>query len=140
MAARSRGSGLPTYCNCGYRVVVGQCWTENNPGRKFLACPDYDSLTNTGGCKVFRWFDEGQTYWQKEVILRLKMENERLVAENNSLRTEISGLHQAERKRENETVMVKMGREGGIDMIVRGGFWTAVVAVCGVVLVKVVAR
>lgn len=134
--SRSRASQVPSICDCGFPAIVAQAWTDRNPGRKFWACPDYDPVTKTRGCRVFKWYDEGQTNWQKEVILRLKRDNERLEAEKNALRAKVSGLYQNERKLKTEIVMVKMTKGGGVDMVVKGGFWTIVALLLMVVLVK----
>ncbi|CAL5386141.1 unnamed protein product [Camellia sinensis] len=39
------------FCNvCGRRTLIGTAWTNTNPGRRFLSCPN-------SGCIHFTWID-----------------------------------------------------------------------------------
>ena len=38
---------------CGYDVFVQRGWTHQNPGRRFVACPDYDAHSNIRSCNFF---------------------------------------------------------------------------------------
>ncbi|KAI3511232.1 hypothetical protein L1887_18379 [Cichorium endivia] len=44
-----------TQCFCRKPVRVRTSWTEDNPMRRFINCPD--SLILNEGCKFFEWID-----------------------------------------------------------------------------------
>ncbi|KAK9723898.1 hypothetical protein RND81_05G032800 [Saponaria officinalis] len=75
-------------CFCGHVAVVLTSWTKDNPGRKFEACPIYNPVTKTRGCRCFRWLDENQTTWQKKVINQLVIERKLLENEAEMLQKE----------------------------------------------------
>ncbi|KAK9666058.1 hypothetical protein RND81_14G156900, partial [Saponaria officinalis] len=81
--------------------VVLTSWTKDNPGRRFEACPIYNPVTKTRGCRCFRWLDENQTTWQKKVINQLK-ENDMLNKEAKMMKVGIL---------QSESVEVANGKE-----------------------------
>lgn len=85
----SRRHVARTSCYCGLPAVVAQAWTAANPGRKFYTCQDYNPVTKTKGCRYFRWYDDRQTPWQREIILQIKAEIEDLEAEKALLGDEL---------------------------------------------------
>ncbi|GKF16831.1 zinc finger, GRF-type containing protein, partial [Tanacetum coccineum] len=40
-------------CYCGHLAVTRKSWTDINPGRRFLACPQI----NGESCHFFNWVD-----------------------------------------------------------------------------------
>ncbi|XP_056688872.1 uncharacterized protein [Spinacia oleracea] len=101
----------PKRCYCGFTVSIQKTWTKENPGRRFIACPDYDVETNRRGCIFFRWIDEQEpTTWQTIVILGLMQDKQSLAAEVDSFRTKLSEANNYARKREADYVMSKMRR------------------------------
>uniref|UniRef100_A0A803LJX4 GRF-type domain-containing protein n=1 Tax=Chenopodium quinoa TaxID=63459 RepID=A0A803LJX4_CHEQI len=63
------GSGVSARskrCNSSLLVSKSRAWTKDNRGRRFLACPDYDTDTGRRGSNYFRWDDqEDRSYnWQ----------------------------------------------------------------------------
>ena len=68
----SASSSFQTVCYCGATLAIKQSNTQENPYRRFYACKFYDSVTKTRRCKYFRWVDETQTTWQRDVINQLK--------------------------------------------------------------------
>ena len=37
------GQYVRPFCKCGHRLTVKTAWTPENPGKRFIACPDYVS-------------------------------------------------------------------------------------------------
>ncbi|KAL3638213.1 hypothetical protein CASFOL_017584 [Castilleja foliolosa] len=52
-------------CHCGIQLELITSWTDDNPGRRFQACPNYKM---SSCCGFFRWFDEEMCSRSKEVI------------------------------------------------------------------------
>ncbi|KAL3634963.1 hypothetical protein CASFOL_022017 [Castilleja foliolosa] len=52
-------------CHCGIQLELVTSWTDDNPGRRFQACPNYKMPSC---CGFFRWFDEEMCSRSKEVI------------------------------------------------------------------------
>ncbi|KAK9691283.1 hypothetical protein RND81_09G187100 [Saponaria officinalis] len=75
----------PSKCKCSVPPALLTSWTSHNPGRRFLAC-------KFSFCKYFRWVDEEQSEWQRDVINQLLSEKKLLQSENNNLRVEKSQL------------------------------------------------
>ncbi|KAK9713745.1 hypothetical protein RND81_06G048700 [Saponaria officinalis] len=75
----------PSKCKCSVPLALLTSWTSRNPGRRFMAC-------KFRFCKYFRWVDEEQSEWQRDVINQLLMEKKLLESENNNLRVEKSQL------------------------------------------------
>ncbi|KAL3618533.1 hypothetical protein CASFOL_037615 [Castilleja foliolosa] len=77
-------------CFCGLRVPMWTSWTDDNPSRRFIGCPNYkDSSSN---CKFFAWIDPEISEGSKKSVLAnrlrseiaiLKEERKRLIAEAN---------------------------------------------------------
>ncbi|XP_021742715.1 uncharacterized protein LOC110708797 [Chenopodium quinoa] len=80
-------------CNCGLPLAKLTSWTNENPGRKFLACKFYDPKTETRGCKAFEWVDnEDGTDWQRVVINQLLLDKKLMKGEINSLKRDVDDL------------------------------------------------
>ncbi|KAL2935714.1 hypothetical protein RDABS01_018832 [Bienertia sinuspersici] len=74
------------YCDCGFPVASLVSWTENNPGRRFERCKFYSGNPHDGlGCRYWRWVDEGNVRWQRDLC-------NHLLAENKALKKEVSNL------------------------------------------------
>ncbi|XP_021742737.1 uncharacterized protein LOC110708819 [Chenopodium quinoa] len=103
--------GSPLRCHCGLLVSKSRGWTKKNPGRRFIACLDYDAETERRGCKFFRWLDrEEPTNWQTRVILGLMEDKEKLKNELISMRRELTEANHVCRKAKAEYTMLKMKR------------------------------
>ncbi|KAL3624256.1 hypothetical protein CASFOL_033072 [Castilleja foliolosa] len=50
-------------CHCGIQLELVTSWTDDNPGRRFQACPNYKMPSC---CGFFRWFDEEMCSRSKE--------------------------------------------------------------------------
>ncbi|KAK9689175.1 hypothetical protein RND81_09G040900 [Saponaria officinalis] len=81
----SNTSRNPSKCKCSVSPALLTSWTSHNPGRRFLAC-------KFRFCKYFRWVDEEQSEWKRDVINQLLLEKKLLQSENNNLRVEKSQL------------------------------------------------
>ncbi|KAK9755579.1 hypothetical protein RND81_01G035900 [Saponaria officinalis] len=106
----------PRVCFCGRVAVVLTSWTKDNPGRRFEACPIYNPVTKTRGCRCFRWLDENQTTWQKKVINQLVLERKLLKNEAEMLQKENDMLKKEEKMMkvgilQSESVKVANDRE-----------------------------
>ncbi|KAK9714837.1 hypothetical protein RND81_06G123800 [Saponaria officinalis] len=75
----------PTKCKCSVPSALLTSWTSHNPGRRFLAC-------KFCFCKYFRWVDEDQSEWQRDVINQLLLEKKLLQSDNDNLRVKKSQL------------------------------------------------
>jgi GRF zinc finger protein len=95
-------------CYCGYNVSMQRGWTVQNPGRRFVACPDYDAHSNTRSCNFFRWVDKEMTDWQKEVILHLMDERTKMHWEVDALKRKLELANKKLRKITTDRVMMKM--------------------------------
>ena len=42
-------------CGCGELARCRTSWTQNNPGRRFLGCPNF--MDASRNCNYFRWVD-----------------------------------------------------------------------------------
>ncbi|KAL3655707.1 hypothetical protein CASFOL_000103 [Castilleja foliolosa] len=51
-------------CHCGIQLELVASWTDDNPGRRFQACPNYKMPSCYG---FFRWFDEEMCSRSKEL-------------------------------------------------------------------------
>ncbi|KAK9675618.1 hypothetical protein RND81_11G018900 [Saponaria officinalis] len=78
MSSRISQGSSPMTCHCGKSLALVKSWTSMNPGRRFLACNDYDYETGRRGCDFFQWYDSGQTIWQRDVINKLLVDNKKL--------------------------------------------------------------
>ncbi|KAK9683501.1 hypothetical protein RND81_10G145700 [Saponaria officinalis] len=92
----------PRVCFCDRVVANITSWTKDNPNRIFEACPIYNPLTKTRGCKYFRWLDKTQTGWQKKVI-------NQLVIERKFLQNEVGMLKKENDMLKNGAKMMKVG-------------------------------
>ena len=95
-------------CYCGYDVTVQRGWTTKNPGRRFVACPDYDVHNNSRGCNYFKWVDNEQTDWQKDVILKLMEERRKLQWEVEFFQRNLELANKKIRKTTTDRIMMKM--------------------------------
>ncbi|GJR18664.1 DNA-(apurinic or apyrimidinic site) lyase 2 [Tanacetum coccineum] len=46
---------MASLCGCGELARCRTSWTQNNPARRFLGCPNY--MDPTRNCNFFRWVD-----------------------------------------------------------------------------------
>ena len=79
--------GMPRFCNCridGCRVKAPRwtSWTDENPGRRFYACPNFE----IGSCGYFQWHDEPTYFRMRDLINVLKRENNMLLEENQRMK------------------------------------------------------
>ncbi|CAH9137507.1 unnamed protein product [Cuscuta epithymum] len=64
-------------CYCGIPAKILTSWTNDNPGRRFLAC----SRGTCACCNMFEWLDEEICYRSKMIIPGLLRKINRLEAE-----------------------------------------------------------
>ncbi|KAK6137420.1 hypothetical protein DH2020_028843 [Rehmannia glutinosa] len=83
------------YCHCASKVVLKTSWTNNNPGRRFWACPNYEKGSN---CGFFEWLDD-------EVCSRAKQIIPGLLAKLNKRDDEMTQMQIKESKLEADLVM-----------------------------------
>ncbi|KAK9683627.1 hypothetical protein RND81_10G154400 [Saponaria officinalis] len=81
----STSSRYPSKCKCSVPPALLTSWTCHNPGRRFLA-------SKYLFCKFFRWVDEEQSEWQRDVINQLLLEKKMLRSDNENLLVEKSQL------------------------------------------------
>ncbi|KAL3622498.1 hypothetical protein CASFOL_033909 [Castilleja foliolosa] len=75
-------------CFCGLRAPMWTSWTDDNPSRRFIGCPNYkDSSSN---CKFFCWVDPELGEGAKRAVLA------------NRLRSEIAQLKEEKKRLVNE--------------------------------------
>ena len=90
---------IPKRSHYGFVITKIRVWTRDNPGRRFVACPDYDAETDTRWCKLFKWCDvEEPTQWQKNVIWGLMEEKQELKREVMLLRHNLKTTNEKARK------------------------------------------
>ncbi|KAL3623450.1 hypothetical protein CASFOL_032266 [Castilleja foliolosa] len=103
-------------CHCGIQLELVTSWTDDNPGRRFQACPNYKMPSS---CGFFRWFDEEMCSRSKEVIpglLRKTNKLELLLAteqEKNKLVQHYELLLAAEQEK-NKFVQVVLERQANV--------------------------
>ncbi|KAK9698639.1 hypothetical protein RND81_08G119900 [Saponaria officinalis] len=109
-ATSSNSSRNPSKCKCSMPPALLTSWTSHNPGRRFLAC-------KFRFCKYFRWVDEEQSEWQRDVINQLLLEKKLLQSDNDNLRDEKSQLVEQviELRAENHLMKEKMDFVFGLD-------------------------
>ena len=81
IGSSSIGSWNVDLCFCGVPCAKRVSWTRENPGRRFIACKNYDPNSKWRRCKKFKWIDENVVDWQKEVALKLIDEKDKLIME-----------------------------------------------------------
>ena len=81
MGSSSTSNWNGDLCFCGVTCAKRVSWTRENPGRRFIACKNYDPNSKWRGCKKFKWIDEDVVDWQKEVALQLIDEKDNLIME-----------------------------------------------------------
>ncbi|KAL2485827.1 GRF zinc finger containing protein [Abeliophyllum distichum] len=64
---------LDSRCYCGVHCVLKTSWTDENPGRRFLGCPNF---REGGGCNYFDWIDPPIPNRKKSTFLSLLRRNE----------------------------------------------------------------
>ncbi|KAL4352011.1 hypothetical protein GQ457_06G006060 [Hibiscus cannabinus] len=57
-------------CGCGVPAHLRTSWSNDNPGRRFFACKNHDSLVYQP-CRFFIWFDPPMPPRAKIVLLGL---------------------------------------------------------------------
>ncbi|XP_021723966.1 uncharacterized protein LOC110691356 [Chenopodium quinoa] len=120
----SRLSNSRSRCHCGLLVSKSRAWTRDNPGRRFLACPDYDAKTDKRSCKFFKWDPNA---WQTEVILGLMQEKQELKNEVMSMRKELKQVNKYARKIESDYVMLKVKRAARMNLGINCDLWKVVI-------------
>ncbi|KMS97141.1 hypothetical protein BVRB_7g178060 [Beta vulgaris subsp. vulgaris] len=81
------------YCNCGIPVAQLVSWTENNLGRRFERCKFYSANRDDGmGCKFWRWVDEGNVHWQRDLCNQLLDENKALRREVATMKLKLDSM------------------------------------------------
>ena len=83
-------------------------WTVKNPGKRFVACPNYDGYNNIRSCNFFRWVDKQMTDCQKEVILHLTDKRTKLQRKVDALKRKLDWANNKIRKTTLESVMMKL--------------------------------
>ena len=95
-------------CYYGYDISLQRGWTVQNPGRIFVACPNYDGHNNTRNYNFFRWVNKQMTDWQKEVILHLMDERAKLQRKVDALKRKLELANKKIRKTTSDRVMKKL--------------------------------
>ncbi|KAK5770600.1 hypothetical protein PVK06_046751 [Gossypium arboreum] len=57
-------------CYCGNSAKLNTCWSNNNLGRRFFGCKQFDSGFRKS-CRFFSWFDPPLTPRLRVVLLGL---------------------------------------------------------------------
>lgn len=100
-------------CDWGYGMSTIRAWTNDNPGRRFVACPDYDPQTGRRGCTYFHWVDvDDPIALQTQVILNLVSDKEKLQRDLASYKGNIAEANTTARKVQTQYIMLKMQRSG----------------------------
>ncbi|KAL3627308.1 hypothetical protein CASFOL_028671 [Castilleja foliolosa] len=68
-------------CHCGIQLELVTSWTDDNPGRRFQACPNYKMPSC---CGFFRWFDEKMSEQEKNKFVQVVLERQANVLEKHS--------------------------------------------------------
>lgn len=77
-------------CSCGFPCATRTAWTQENSGRKFIACKFYNTMKLVkGDATPFDWVDESSTYWQRDVINVLVAEKHRISTDYNILKSRL---------------------------------------------------
>ncbi|KAK9706408.1 hypothetical protein RND81_07G122100 [Saponaria officinalis] len=107
-------SRLSSKCNCQVPLAVVKSWTRENPGRRFLTCKFYNPGIKFCGCEFFRWYDQNQCDWQRDVINELVLDKKLLCKEMEIIKAENSHLEEQNKrlKEEIELLMVKSKLDG----------------------------
>ncbi|KAK9742748.1 hypothetical protein RND81_03G195000 [Saponaria officinalis] len=142
-------------CNCGVPLALVKSWTTDNPGRRFLTCKFYNPSTQYRGCQYFKWYDQDQCQWQKDVINQLlldkkllkcesemlKVENGHLIEQKKIMSGEIEMLNLKLKLREKQMESPSYGsNEGQVQFPIATMFKVGLVVVVVVVLVKLFGR
>ncbi|XP_021771792.1 uncharacterized protein LOC110735926 [Chenopodium quinoa] len=96
----SRLSNSGSRCHCGLLLSKSRAWTKDNPGRRFLACLDYDSDSKRRGYKYSKWVDMEDPN-VIDIIMGLMQEKQELKNEVMSMWKELKKANQYARKIEN---------------------------------------
>ncbi|XP_048493206.1 uncharacterized protein LOC125493740 [Beta vulgaris subsp. vulgaris] len=98
-------------CKCGFEVAVRTSWTNENPGRKFIACKLYNHDTGHRGCQFFEWLDEDPLEWQRDVINTLIAEKHRFATDLSLLRGRVALIEHEKKRLTNEMERMKKKTE-----------------------------
>ncbi|GJU04129.1 GRF zinc finger protein [Tanacetum coccineum] len=77
---------VQVWCECGDLCGKWTSWTQTNPGRRFLGCPNYKAAKK---CDFFHWWDEDvsvECYKARVLELEKKMNQEHIDFENKKLK------------------------------------------------------
>ncbi|KAK9667659.1 hypothetical protein RND81_13G003000, partial [Saponaria officinalis] len=91
--------------NCNFEISVSllKSWTGDNSGRRFLTC-------KFRFCKFFKWVDEEQIDWQRDVINQLLLEKKLLQCDNEILKAENLHMGDQMNKLKDEIVLLKAAK------------------------------
>ncbi|GAB4827021.1 hypothetical protein Ancab_040015 [Ancistrocladus abbreviatus] len=88
ISSSSMNSQSPPCCSCGLPCQLKTSWTEENPGKIFYRCQNFDPRIRQGGCKYFKWAThEAIDGKAKELLMSMKnkinaLERENLILKN----------------------------------------------------------
>ncbi|KAK9705532.1 hypothetical protein RND81_07G064200 [Saponaria officinalis] len=110
MSRESGSSSGRTYskCNCKVPLALRKSWTSENPGRRFFTCKFYNPGTNFRGCEFFKWYDQNQCGWQRDVINELVLEKKLLSKELEIVKVENSHLEEQNNRLKEEIELLRM--------------------------------
>ncbi|XP_074291604.1 uncharacterized protein LOC141618409 [Silene latifolia] len=58
-------------CKCGVPAAICTSYTQRNYGRRFEGCKFYKANSDMRGCGHFKWIDEAEKKWEKDVIMEI---------------------------------------------------------------------
>ncbi|KAG8364577.1 hypothetical protein BUALT_Bualt18G0011800 [Buddleja alternifolia] len=82
-------------CDCKKRAPLGTSWTDDNLGRRFHGCENFNKI---GGCNFFKWADPPMCPRAMVIIPNLRRDKHRLTVENEQLRQRISAMEEENAK------------------------------------------
>jgi hypothetical protein len=72
MGSSSTSNWNGDLCFCGVLCAKRVSWTRENPGRRFIACKNYDPNSKWRGCKKFKWLNEELEKTKKKLKIERK--------------------------------------------------------------------
>ncbi|XP_074304425.1 uncharacterized protein LOC141639144 [Silene latifolia] len=100
-------------CKCGVPLALLKSWTTDNPGRRFLTCKFSNPATKNRGCGFFRWYDEEQVEWQRDVINNLVLEKKVVECNLKMLKCENTHLQDQCEKLKEANGLLRKFKSGG---------------------------
>ncbi|KAK9666249.1 hypothetical protein RND81_14G171300 [Saponaria officinalis] len=104
----SCSSRNPNDCKYGVPVAIVKSWTSDNLGRRFLTSKFYNPSTQFHGCQYFKWSDEDQCQWQKDVINQLVLDKKLLKCEFEMLKADNAHLMELKIRISEENELLKL--------------------------------